>query len=330
MRYIITLIMVLNLFFPVFCAADMACCAEDANGFTASLTVDVINGTEGASAAADDTVTIQIYGHDQLIKKLDGVVDANSQIVFSDIHITGQSMAIAKVKHGGMMFSGHPAVITSDVNNVNIAVYVYEVSYDNSNLSAATHHMIIETGPDGLKISEYIQLKNVSDMAISSEQTDSENRPVVLKMMLPKEFHNFKSISYFDENALIVTRDGFYDTMAIPPGEYSAAFFYTLDIDRPTINITKKISLPTSDLIIFIEADGTRVEGLGQPDNTVSRSGGTSMTYYKISGLAKGDEVDFRIKGFNVAEKLPVEIILVMVFGVVIIFVILRLRTRRN
>jgi hypothetical protein len=75
-----------------------------------------------------------------------------------------------------------------------------------------------------------MQLKNSSDMAVSSKQKDGENREVILEIMLPKGFQNLKSTSYFKDAALVITEQGFYDTMAVPPGEYAVNFSYTLDI----------------------------------------------------------------------------------------------------
>jgi hypothetical protein len=172
-----------------------------------------------------------------------------------------------------------------------------------------------------------MQIKNSSGMAISSKERDSQNRTIVLDIMLPKGFKNLKSSSYFEDNALVVTKHGFYDIMAVPPGEHQAAFSYTLDITSDSMDIVKKISLPTSNFIVFAELGLAKLQGLGQAERQLTRANGISIEYYERSHLAPAEEITFQITGFNVGSSgLSSWVILAVVFSTLMILAILRLR----
>jgi hypothetical protein len=227
-----------------------------------------------------------------------------------------------------MMFNGQPIVLSPRDKHI-ASVQVFDVSYDKSKLSIETHHIIIKALSTFLEISEYMQLKNTSDMAVSSKEKDAENREVILEIMLPKGFQNLKSTSYFQDAALVITEQGFYDTMAVPPGEFAVNFSYILDITSSTMDIVKEISLPTSNLIVFAELGQAKLKGLGQADNKLITSSGTPMEYYKLSDLTATKEIAFQITGFNVnTSGFSTWVILSLTFGVLVVFVFLRLLRR--
>lgn len=292
--------------------------------------VEVTNGTANGADISGDEVTVGIYENNQLLQSLKGKVTADGKAVFDDVPLGVNVVALARARHQDMMFNGRP-VLLSPTGDKHIArVEVFDVSCDNSKLSIETHHIIIKALSTFLEVSEYMQLRNSSDMAVSSNQKDSEDRKIILEIMLPKGFQNFKPTSYFEESALVVTEQGFYDTMAVPPGEYAVNFSYTLDITSGTMDIVKGISLPTSSLIVFAELGQAKLQGLGQADNQLITSSGTPMDYYKLSDLSASEKIAFQITGFNVnkADKTTF-LILSLTFSALAVLVLLRSGPKR-
>jgi hypothetical protein len=181
-------------------------------------------------------------------------------------------------------------------------------------------------------ITEYMQLKNSSDMAVISKQRDEQRMPIVLKIMLPMEFKNLRCSSYFEEAALVITEDGFYDTMAMPPGnDHRAVFSYTLDINSKTMDIVKKLSLPTSEFVLFSQLGQEKIEGLGSPNGRMTLADGTSAEYFSLSNLDTGDKITFQVSGFSVANsERDSWIILGVVFGIIALVVIFRPRPLKS
>jgi hypothetical protein len=294
------------------------------------LVVEVTNGTANGSAVTGDDVIVTIFEHSKLIHTLNGQVGTDSRAVFNDVPTGDNIAALARVKHQDMMFNGRPFVLKSTENELITPVQVFDVTHDKSGLSVEIHHIIIKARSESLEISEYMQLKNSSDMAVSSDKKDDQNRNIILEIMLPQGFKNLKSTGYFEESALVVTEQGFYDTMAVPPGEFPVNFSYTLDITSSTMDISKGISLPTSSLIIFTELGQAKLNGLGQPENQLITSNGTPMEYYKLRDPAPAEEVSFQIVGFNVGKSdRTTWMILSLTFGALAVLVLLRLRPGR-
>jgi len=322
MKYFTAAIILLNI-------CSRICFAVDANALTsqATLVVEATNGTKGGTDIAGDSIVVQIYEHGQLLQTLDGIVAYDGKAVFNNVFIGENSVAVAGVRHQDMMFSSPPVALKHAADSIVAIVKVFDVSEDSSKLSVGTHHFIVRTSPKSIEITEYMQLRNSSDMAVSSKERDSSNRAVVLEIMLPTGFKNLRYLSYFEENALVITGKGFYDTMAVPPGEHEIAFSYTIDATSRTMDIIKKVSLPTSDFVVFAESGDAKIEGLGRPEQKLIGTNGNPMEYYQRSDLTPAEEIAFSIKGLNPrSSNLVFWTILITVLSASALLIILRLR----
>jgi hypothetical protein len=240
-------------------------------------------------------------------------------------------VAIAHVKHQGIMFTGPVVSLDPAEKKFTANVKVFDVSVDQSKLSVKSHHFIIKTHPEFLEITEFMQLSNSSDMAISSEKRDNLGRTIVIEIMLPKGFQNLKTSSYFEDNALVKTEDGFYDTMAVPPGDYQVTFSYTLDITSSAMDIIKKITLPTSHFMAFIDSGEAQFHGLSEDEKQTMDRNGFPTEYFRRENLAPAEVVAFRIIGLHAgANKWVTWVALAVVFGVLVILAIVRSRPAKS
>ena len=305
------------------------CVADEATAATsqAVLTVEVTSGTENGATVENDLVIVRIYEDGQMLLTLDGKVDGDGKAVFDNVPIGDRVVAVVRARHQEMIFSGRPVALRPAEDELIAHVQVFDVSDDKSKLSVEIHHFMIRAQSQLLEITEFMQLKNSSDMAVSSKERDSQDRTIVLQIALPKGFKNLRASSYFEEDALVVTEEGFYDTMAVPPGEYEVTFSYTLDITSNTMGIVKKIPLPTSSFVLFAELGQAELQGLDDAEQQLLRTNGAQMKYYKFSNLAPTEEIAFQITGFNVnTSNLGTWMILGAVFSVVAILAVSRLR----
>ena len=149
--------------------------------------------------------------------------------------------------------------------------------------------------------------------------------------MLPKGFKDLACSRYFESEALVVTKDGFYDIMAMPPGQHDAEFSYRLDLDSETIDITKKISLPTSEFMVFSLLDKGAVKGLGDSKGQVYLADGRLAEYFSVPVLKAGDQIKFQLIGFNVDKSNSrILITLIVVFALMALIVIWRLFIQKS
>ena len=296
-----------------------------------SLTIDVTNRTANGKATVNDEVSVSIYEQQKLIQTLRGNVDSEGKAVFENVTTGNNITALPRVKHQNMMFNGHLIALRTGQITFNGHVDVFEVSTDKSELSVTTHHFIIKLEADVLRIVEYMQLNNSSDMAITSDEKDDNDKDKVIEVFLPKGFKNLFCSRYFQQNALVITKDGFYDTMAIPPGQFDADFSYTLEIDSDTIDIVKKIGLPTSDFTVFSLLEKGSVKGLGDPEGQIKLTDGSLAEYYSFPPIKSGEQIKLQLSGFHVKQSnSTVLITLIVVFALMALLVIRRLLSQKS
>lgn len=296
-----------------------------------TLTINVTNSTANGTPTVNNEVLVTIFEQGKLTQTLKGNVDSEGKAVFENVPTGNNVTALPRIKHQNMMFNGHPIALKTGQTVFNGHVEVYEVSTDKSKLSVATHHFIIKVEADALRITEYMRLDNSSDMAITSVEKDENDKSKVIEAMLPVGFKDLTLSKYFQENALVITKDGFYDTMATPPGQYDAEFSYSLDIDSETIDIIKKISLPTSEFMVFSLLDKGRLKGLGDSKGEVNLADGSSAEYFSFSELKVAEQIKFQAVGFTVTKSnSSTSITLIVVFALIAVLVIWRLRSQQS
>ncbi len=292
---------------------------------TARLTVEVANNTANGATVAGDEATVLLYRGQELIESLPANVGADGRAVFENVPAGPGMTAVPRAKHQNMVFNGQPVSLASAAGEFSATVPVFDVSTDASKLSVGMHHIMILVNAASLEFREYMQLNNASDMAVTGAEKDERNRPAVIEIKLPKGFKDLTASGYLEQEALVVTKDGFYDTLAMPPGEHQATFSYKVDIDRGTMNITKEISLPTAELMLFWEHGQGRLEGLGEPADRLVNAEGVPVEYYRRSDLKPGEQISFRISGFHAKQSDAYTwIILAGVFVAVVVLALAR------
>jgi hypothetical protein len=295
----------------------------------AKLTVEVKSNTSNGATVMGDEVTLQLYKGQEQTGSLQARVGEDGKAIFQNVPTGPQMAAVACARHQNMAFRSQPVPLDSTAGEFSASVQVFDVSTDASRLSIGVHHIMVTARSTSLEFTEYMQLSNPSDMAIIGSERDDRDQPVVVRVMLPAGFRDLTFSSYLEQEAVVVTGDGFYDTMAVPPGEHQVAFSYKVDMGGGMIKIVKGITLPTSELLVFWEHGQGKLEGLGEPNDRLVNAEGVPIEYYRRSGLKPGESVAFVISGFNGKESdASTWIILAATFAAIALVAVLRLRPR--
>ncbi len=290
--------------------------------------VEVTNKTANGATVQGDEVQLLLYRGQEQIETRSAKAGPDGKAIFENVPAGQGVAAVARAKHQNMAFNSQPVLLASPSGEASAGVEVFDVSTDTSKLAVGMHHIMVRVRSTSLEFKEYMQLSNPSDMAITGSQRDEQNRPVVIAVRLPKGFKDLTVSSYLEEEAMVVTAEGFYDTLAVPPGEHQVAFSYRLDIDRSPVSVAKEITLPTSELMVFWEQGQGRLEGLGEPAGQLTNADGIPVEYYRRANAKPGDQIAFRVSGFNMKHSDSYSwIILVAVFAVIMVIALLRLRS---
>lgn len=296
----------------------------------AKLTVEVRNNTANGAPVAGDEVMLYLYRGEQQIDVRPAKAGEDGKAVFENLPTGPDLTAVARAKHRNMAFRSGPVSLDAAAGELSTSVQVFDVSNDASKLSVSMHHLMIALRGDALEFTEYLQLKNSSDMAVIGSERDAQDRPIVLKVMLPEGFRDLTETSYLEPEAIIVTREGFYDTMAVPPGEHQVGFSYQLDLARGVTKVAREITLPTSQLMVFWEHGQGVLEGLGEPSSRLTNAAGVPIEYYRRGSLKPGDTIAFQISGLNAKKTSDTStwIVLGLVFAVIGIVALLRVLSK--
>jgi hypothetical protein len=148
-------------------AHSIDCPAQDAaaDANLVRLTLKVTNGTKNGKPVVADKITLTMYEHERLVDTLNAEVGPQNAVDFNGIRAGEHMVAVATAFHQGMSFSSGDIRLGSGRKQVTASVRVFDVSYDISRLSVATHHLIIKPRDADILLTEFIELVNPSDMA---------------------------------------------------------------------------------------------------------------------------------------------------------------------
>lgn len=294
------------------------------------LTVTVRNNTPNGTSVTGDKIQLEIYKNGKKIDSLLKTIGRSHKVTFKNLKAGNNLIALPAVLHQQTRFTGPAIRLDPDRKNISADLHLYDVSRNNSALYAKTHHILIELKHDFLLITEYIRLRNPLEKAVSSANIPNANRPKVLEISLPDDYKQFNALSYFEPQALVFTKKGFYDTMAVAPGAFNIAFSYILDIDSNKMQIKKKITLPASDLVLFSQLGGAAIKGLGKPDGQMTIDNGPYGNYYQLGKVEAGKNLAFDITGLknSIATKTDWIIPAVVFAGLALLVIFKARRTR--
>ncbi len=306
MRYLANIVLLLSICFvpTVFAVAEVPgtiaphSCDSDKN---VTLTVEVVNATASGVSVEGDVVFLAVYHGQQQVSAKEVFVDSAGLAVFKNVSGGKHFHAVMRARHSDMMFSGQSIRLDCPGDDAYGKVEVYDVGLDNSVITVGTHHLSLKIEGQSLVVTEFMQLINATDKAVSSSNTDKGGEPKVIEISLPAGFSDLKFSKYFVESAVVATDDGFYDTMAIPPGAYDASFSYKIDLQKSVLGLQKNISISTKEFTVFSMLDGPVLEGAGQAEGKFFMADGTEAQYYAASSYSAGDKVALQVTGIEAA-----------------------------
>lgn len=312
----------------MFITADLIAAEDAARQIVVNM--KVTKGTPNGAPTVGDLAAITIYENGQEVETYTSTVDDAGNSHFEYPAVDGHFMILPRVKHQNMMFSGPVVHAVNSPAPIDVAVEVYDVLEDNSEITVGSHQIILKTVGRNILVTEFIQLKNPTNNALTSAIKDENDHAIVLSISLPTGHKEFTVSKYFQTNALGFTDDGFYDTMAIPPGTYDTMFTYLLPITAEEMSITKKITLPTDDVTIFSQLKSGQIAGLGQPEGQLTMEDGSPAEYFALGNKKSEDKIVITITGLETGSSMTIMIIIAVAFLLIVPLVIARLKPAKQ
>ena len=140
-----------------------------------------------AHRSQGDEVTLDIHRGPEQIDSRSAKVGEDGKAVFENLP-TGQGIAaVARVKHQNMAFRSRPVALDSARRRtLRRASRCLMFPPMHRQLSIGMHHLMVALRGTTLEFTEFMQLSNSSDRAVTGRERDDEDRPIVIRILLPE------------------------------------------------------------------------------------------------------------------------------------------------
>ncbi|MFC1988349.1 hypothetical protein ACFLVJ_00730 [Chloroflexota bacterium] len=213
----------------------------------------IVNGTADGSSVADQDITLKIYLNGDETEPASSVTDAEGQFTFNSLSIESEysyevSLFYQEAEYLTSTFSFSENQTTRAVN-----ITVYDSTADNSDITVAMAHTIINATEDGIDVTEYYSFVNNSDLTyIGSEVINDDGAKKTLSFSLPVGITSFQPTMGLMDCCIFSIENGFTDTMAVMPGMKDISFSYTIDTGSAEYTLPLKLNYPvfSYDLVV--------------------------------------------------------------------------------
>ena len=286
---------------------------------TGTIQGQIINGTAGSAAIADQTVTMTSYLEGTETGTATTKTDAGGKFSFVGRSTDPGYSYELKVTYQQANYTSER--VSFSVNEttrlVQLTVYDSTDSSDSVRISAA--HTIVYPGDGTLEIMEILEFQNDSDRTYTgSGDFTATGAKRTLKLPLPANASNLQYSGDFLNGP-----DGLYDTAAVLPGKKTISYAYIVEFKSGTYTLSQEITYPVDAYNFLVQGEDVK------PDSDQLTSVGpiqldANATYNVLSGqsLPKGQVLVIKLSsvgGIDTASGRQQMIIIVLVAVVLIV-----------
>jgi len=258
------------------------------------IVVNVIDQTGGV--LLEQGLEVQLEGYDQfdLVYQDIQPLTTDSQLIFDSVPFQAGRIFFASITHAGAVYRSDMFETGEDTTSMQMTVQIFDTTTSDEALLIERIHVLVDfPSPDLAEIVEIFILSNLGDATFVAENPGE----TTVSFPLPP---GADSIS-FDDGAIgqryVKTADGFGDTVSIPPGSgvYQTLVYYTLPIQKNTLDFSQLLGYPVRAAIIMTPAGEAVVEGTNLQGMGVQEIPNASVQVYSVSSIPRGETIQFRV-----------------------------------
>jgi hypothetical protein len=256
-----------------------------------NLIVRAVQSTAGGPAIGADPVSVSVYGHNQLIGKLDAKLEADGTVRVDNIPTGAGYQVVARVTHGGVDFE---AVCEAKDKAVELTVPVYESTDQRPDWSVQMRHAVVHAGDDGLHVMEVMAIENPTDRAWAGEAPGADGKRTTFVLPLPAGAGNVKVGAGFHDCCTTIADGKITNTMALVPGVTQYQFSYTLPVTNGKAELIATAPAAVKTMLVLLpETAIVSADGLDGPKS--ANMGQGNMQYFKSTNLPANKQVKLTI-----------------------------------
>jgi hypothetical protein len=254
----------------------------------------IVNGTDNDRPVPGLEITLSAVSMDQLQDSWNVTSDRTGYFTFRGLREEPAiSYALALTYKGVEYFRDRIRPNRGSTAD-QIALRVYEVSQDASNLQVGNHHLIIVVGDSCLQVQEVVSLRNESPYTYVSDAAPS------IKFSLPVGAQGVIPGGQIAGDDTVVQENLILATLPVRPEGEEILFQYHLELKDGSYRFTRTIEYPTERLDVFLAIPGASLSSdeLGTAQTVTIE--GVEYQYLGGKNLPAGSLI-----GLNI--RLPVE-----------------------
>ena len=292
-----------------------------------SITIQVVQGTEGGPAVGGDTASVEMLRRDGHMETVKTRLDAHGMAVVKNLPLSEPFRPRVTVLHAGGEYQVVGEVMDTDNPSQKITVTVHETTDKAPDWEVAMWHVILQPTEKGLHARQMLAVRNPTDRAWLGPAGPGGLRASMV-VGLPTDATEVKIGGAFHSCCSKVMGGHVINTRPMLPGVSR----YRLEYILPSVGGQARVELTAparvKALMLFVPDDERiRLEGQGLKQGDVHNVHNQPMRVYQAGGLIPGQRLAFTITGLprhlEAAEKAlgssMVPKILAVVGGVVLL-----------
>lgn len=175
---------------------------------------------------------------------------------------------------------------------------VFDVGSDQASIKVSNHHLIVESKPDGLHVTEILIFDNAGQTSyLGTGPNHAENAGV--RIGLPASIKNFEPGMGADEPTTRVQGRELSSLRPIPPGVRPFSFTYLVPTSA-RMDLSHRLYFPTGTFVVMLDDPKLKVESKSLQSGGTRDQGGKQYAIYSGTGFTVGQEVDLRVGGASI------------------------------
>ncbi len=232
----------------------------------ATVSGQIVNGTEGSSPPADILVSLHTFSAGlQGVQTLETVTDASGVFRFQGVPVSDRGGYALAADYQGKTYS---LLIGPDDLSQEVSLTIYESTRDVSVIEVDSHAMVIASIDQSERVVEAVEvvaLANVSDRTLVPDLANvGPGRFSFLRFSLPEDATDFDIQSDLLGGEIIPVGTGFAVTSPVAPGAHNLTFSYRFPYQGSTFSYRQNLlqGAKTFRLLVPASLGPVQAEGL--------------------------------------------------------------------
>jgi hypothetical protein len=271
-------------------------------GATASLVVQVVQGTRGGPDLGEKKVHVELVRGRRPVGRLEATTSERGEALFKNIPLAAGLRPVAHVDHSGVAYRDVGPWLRPSPPDQRMMLVVYESTAKPPAWVIRARHVIVSHTDAGLYVKEMMVVENPTDRTWTGTP-DAEGRGITIDIPLPvSEKAGVDFYAGFDRSSTRVVKDRLKSTQALAPGTAQFVFGYPVAVEHGGQATIRVASPATTDrLVVVLPNDGSAAEATGLEGGQAMQMGKRTMRLYQAEKLKAGDEVEVRLSGLAVS-----------------------------